>query len=71
MLITAVAKEDGRRIETLIHGLRLKGPYSGRLLHKIGKAVSPNCPECGAVEDIEHTLVTSVRCVRPSLAAFV
>ncbi|WP_410469855.1 ribonuclease H family protein, partial [Bradyrhizobium sp. 33ap4] len=54
-----------RPLTTLIHRLRLNVPYSARLLHKIGKVTSPNCQQCGAVEDTERIILS---CERYSVA---
>ncbi|XP_064470259.1 uncharacterized protein LOC135385011 [Ornithodoros turicata] len=50
-----------RPFASLYHRLRLNVPCSRRLLHKLGKADSPNCGICGTVEDTEHILLSCPR----------
>lgn len=50
-----------RSTEALLHRFRLNVPYSNRLLHKIGKATTPNCSLCGVVEDAEHIVMACQR----------
>ncbi|XP_064469977.1 uncharacterized protein LOC135384720 [Ornithodoros turicata] len=57
-----------RAVTSIIHRLRLNVPYTGRLLFKLGKVSTPNCSECGVLEDTEHVIEACPRYRDPRLS---
>ncbi|XP_029825787.4 uncharacterized protein LOC115311305, partial [Ixodes scapularis] len=45
-----------RKLETVLHRLRLNVAYTKYYLHKIGKAESSDCSSCRTTHNIEHVL---------------
>ncbi|XP_064475780.1 uncharacterized protein LOC135389677 [Ornithodoros turicata] len=57
-----------RAVTSIIHRLRLNVPYTGRLLFKLGKVSTPNCSECGVLEDTQHVIEACPRYREPRLS---
>ncbi|XP_064482854.1 uncharacterized protein LOC135395687 [Ornithodoros turicata] len=57
-----------RAVTSIIHRLRLNVPYTGRLLFNLGKVSTPNCSECGVLEDTEPVMEACPRYREPRLS---